>query len=486
MKMTVIEEIRKKDLMAENNHPAIITSLTTISYKELKNKIQATAAYLNSLGVKQNTKAAILSGNNPDCVIYILAIWSLNACVIPLNIQLSDAELTDILNFSDAEFLFLDNDVKRNIPLKIPREAFIQAAGKPKYFRGPGMNPDGISLIMYTSGVTGKPKGVMHTLNDLINSADNSQSLLSQTQKDRWLASLPFYHIGGLSILSRTFRFGSTLIIPDSLKHTDLRNALDNFNPTLSSMVSTQLNRLIETNWKPGKELRNILLGGGFVDEELIKEAVSAGCIISNVYGSTETSAFVTANNPEMVKLKPLSAGKALGENKIFIADEELNQVEPGTPGEILVEGNSLFHGYYKDGESTGQKLIDGKYRTGDIGFIDEEGDLFVQARRTDLIITGGENVNALEVENVLNKMSAIGDSCVFALPDKEWGQIVAAAVVLKNKISLIEIAEFMKGKIASYKIPKRFFPVDKIPKSSLEKIMREKVKEEIEILINL
>lgn len=484
--MNIPEDIVKLDFKADDAHPVIITSLTTISYREFKGKIKSTASYLGSLGVKQNTKAAILSDNNLEYVIYILALWSLNACVIPLNTKLSDKELIEILNFSDSEFLFYSHDIKRKLSLKIPEEIIIQYSGEPKDYNTPGINPDEISLIMFTSGVTGKPKGVMHSLNDLINSADNSQSLLSQTQNDRWLASLPFYHIGGISIIIRTFRFGSTLIIPDSLRHTDLRYALDNLNPTLASLVTTQLKRLIETDWTPRKELRNILLGGGFADEELIKDAVAIGCPVINVYGSTETSAFVTANRQEKVKLKPLSAGRALGGNKIFIADEELKQVNSGTSGEIMIEGNSLFHGYYKDEEPTNQNLIDGKYHTGDIGFIDEEGDLFVQARRTDLIVTGGENVNALEVENVLNKIPGISDSCVFALPDREWGQIVAAAVVMTSKISLIDIAEFMKGKIAGFKIPKRFFPVEIIPRSSLGKILREKVREEIEILINL
>ena len=130
------------------------------------------------------------------------------------------------------------------------------------------------------------------------------------------------------------------------------------------------------------------------------------------------------------------------------------------------------------------EKLKNGKFLTGDIGYKDKDGDLFVEARRTDLIITGGENVNPLEVENALNKLPGIADCCVFALPDMEWGQTVAAAVVMEKEISLQEIAEFLKGKIAGYKIPKRFFPVEKIPRTSLGKILREKVKEEIEILL--
>ncbi len=129
------------------------------------------------------------------------------------------------------------------------------------------------------------------------------------------------------------------------------------------------------------------------------------------------------------------------------------------------------------------KKLTGKGYLTGDVGYIDDEGSLFVEARRTDLIITGGENVNPLEVENALNKMPGIAESCVFAMPDKEWGQLVAAAVVLEINVSIKDIIEFLREKIAGYKIPKRFYPVESIPRSPLGKILREKVKEECEIL---
>ena len=482
--MNVFREIRTGRTQTPENHPAIVTTSDTISYSELQKKVGQTASYLRSLGIGQNTKSAILSSNNPFYVIYILALWELNSCMIPLNIRLTDTEIEEIISFSDAGFLFYDINEKRNLSVKIPANSFRSVPEQKPDYDTPGIDPDAISLIMFTSGVSGNPKGVMHSLNDLLNSADNSRDFLLQTEKDKWLASLPFYHIGGISIIIRALRSGSTLFIPDSLTTTDLRKAFDSFNPSLASLVSTQLKRLLASGWKPGKDLRNILLGGGFADEELVRDAISAGCNISNVYGSTETSAFVTANDPAGIEKKPLSAGRALGKNKISIVDSDYNLCMPGVPGEILVESNSLFHGYYKDKEISKAEPVTGKYLTGDIGYLDEDGDLFVQARRTDLIISGGENINPLEVENLINKMPGIQESCVFALPDREWGQIAAAAVVMNKNISTRQITEFMKGRIAGYKIPGRFFTVDKIPKTSLGKILREKIREEIEILL--
>jgi o-succinylbenzoate---CoA ligase len=465
------------------HHPAVISSNETYTYKQLEDKINQAALFLQSLGIGKNSKTAILSSNNSDYVILILALWQLDACVIPLNIRLTDIELTEVLKFSDSDFLLYNELEKRNLPINIPAIKFPLNIDKP-YTNGSfnQFNSSHISLIMFTSGATGKPKGVMHSLNDLINSADNSQSLLKQTENDKWLASLPFYHIGGFSIIIRALHFGSTLIIPGSLATDDIRKAFDNVKPTLASLVGTQLKRLLEDGWRPGNELKNLLLGGGFVDEELLKNALSAGCNISNVYGSTETSAFVTANSNKNVYLKPLSSGKPLGNNKLYIVDKELKKLPSYTEGEIVIESNALFHGYFKEEVVTKQKFFENKFFTGDIGYTDSEGDLFVISRRTDLIITGGENVNPLEVENILNSIPQITESCVFAMEDKDWGHIVAAAIVMKAKISIDDINSFVKGRLAGYKIPARYFQVEKIPRTSLGKIIREKIRDEINL----
>jgi O-succinylbenzoic acid--CoA ligase len=476
--MNTLRKIIKHKTGIEYDRPALITSKERISYAQLESKIHA-------LGIRQNNKIAIISSNNTDYVIYALALWELNSCIIPLNIRLTDNELKGIIKFSEADFLLVHKDEVRNLSVNVPQITYPFDSEKSHVKAElPGINTDDVSLIMFTSGVSGKPKGVVHSLNNLLNSADNSQSLLSQTNRDNWIASLPFYHIGGLSIIIRAFRFGSGIIIPDSLKIDKLKNAICNLKPAYVSLVATQLKRLLDAGWKPGNELKNLLLGGGIIDEELIKKGVSAGCKISNVYGSTETSAFVTANSGENIRIKPLSAGRTLGNNKITIIDNNLNSLPARSRGEILIEGNTLFYGYYKDAETTRQKLKDGKYLSGDIGFVDQEGDLFVIARKTDLIITGGENVNPAEVEYILNLMPGIKESCVFAQDDKEWGQLVAAAIVIESQLSAKELSEFMKGKIAGYKIPKRFYSVGKIPKTSLGKIMREKVKEDNKTLI--
>ena len=200
-----------------------------------------------------------------------------------------------------------------------------------------------------------------------------------------------------------------------------------------------------------------VFLGGGPISSVLCEEAINKSWQIIKVYGSTETCSMVTALLLNEVKQKPDSVGKALGTNKIKIKSMSKNDPDDfcgsGEVGEIVVSAQALFKKYYNDQLTTDKVLKNGWYHTGDCGWLDEDGYLYVSARREDLIITGGENVNALDVQDVLKSHSLIEDAFVFALKDDVWGQIVCAAVVSK-KISELEIINFLKENIASYKIP--------------------------------
>ncbi len=177
--MIIPGDIIRKDISRRDDRPAIITSGSEITYKELDARIRQATGWLNSIGVRRQTKAALLSSNNPHYVVLLFALWNLDASVIPLNIMMSDSELTEIINFSDAEFLFLNKDEGRQLECSIPRYDFDISLTEAAGFEAPGIDPDAISLLMFTSGVTGKPKGVMHSLNDLLNSADNSRDMLN-------------------------------------------------------------------------------------------------------------------------------------------------------------------------------------------------------------------------------------------------------------------------------------------------------------------
>ena len=465
---------------------ALVFNDKCYSYNELFIKINSVSSTLKNLGVTTNDKVALLGSNSDEFVIIILALWNIGAVPIPLNIRLLSSEIIKLTDFTECKFLLLESysifSLKnKNIKVFSFCDLFNSDHNK-KINTQFTINEKDIALILFTSGSTGNPKGVILTFNNFIRSAEIGNQIFKHQENERWLAALPFYHVGGFSIIIRSFLFGAALIIPDGLGHEELKNALYNFAPTQTSFVTTQLKRLLESKTKPNPELKHVLLGGGFLEKELVEEAISCGWNVSKSYGATETTSFVTALSSADFKNKPHSAGKALNPNKISIVDEQNNILPSSSIGEIVIESDSIAAGYLNNQQETSEKFKNGLYYTGDFGWLDEDGFLYIEARRNDLIISGGENINPIEVENEILKHPLIKEASVFGLQDDAWGQVVCAALILKQNcsITLAELNSFLSDKISSYKFPKRIFLTDKFPKTELGKIQKEKLKEMI------
>jgi O-succinylbenzoic acid--CoA ligase len=389
---------------------------------------------------------------------------------VPLNIKLLDAEINSILEDYDFKFLITDKELPSHLKkagleiIEIDEIEITDSELKSKSL--PSFEDE--AVVIFTSGSTGAPKGVVHTFSSLINSIQNGNQILKHQENDRWLASLPFYHIGGFQIICRSLFYGCSIILPQSLQTDDLAKSIREFSPTHISLVSTQLERLIHQKFIPVESLRVSLIGGGFVEDELMIEADKLGWKPYRVYGSSETGSMVTAISANEVKVKPHSVGKVLNNVEIKISDDS----------EILIKSKSLLKKYLDDEKGTSSKLIKSFYHTGDLGFVDDDGYLFIEARRTDLIVTGGENVNPLEVEKTLLKIPFVKDACVFPKQNKTWGQIVASAIVCHNSsVDGKILREILKQKLAGYKIPKEFYFVDELPRTSLGKLERNKIR---------
>ncbi len=465
------------------NLPAVISKEQTLTYSELESKVNSYASYLKETGIKNEDKVCLIGENSIEFIFIVLALWKLNAIPVPLNNKLLKNELEELIDFSKCQFVFIQNDLNKKISVPNSKTVYFPFDNfssnqtlKEEHNSESLLN--NTAVIIFTSGSSGKPKGVMLSFKNLIASAVIGNEAINYELNDKWLASLPFFHIGGFQIITRVLLFGNSVVVPQSLKNEDIVFSLNNFNPTLISFVSTQMQRLILLNYKPSTKIKDVLLGGGFIDEDLCKTALTKGWPVSRVYGSSETSSFVAYIGRDKLKDKINSSGKALSKNQILILDEKGNKLKPNQSGEIVVKSDSVMNGYLYNEEETKAKVKNGFYYTGDYGYLDKEGYLFVEARRSDLIITGGENVNPLEVEKLLNNISEIKESCVFPVADSEWGQKIAAAIVLNKKISKDKIKEVLRNNIASYKIPKLFFFVDELPKTSLDKIKRHEIKE--------
>jgi O-succinylbenzoic acid--CoA ligase len=399
---------------------------------------------------------------------------------VVLNCKLTDEELERLIIHSGSKIILTHSEFKNRmsglnkITFPLPYDTLSKI--------DPGITDadrNKTTLILYTSGTTGSPKGVMLSFNNLISSVESAGTFFNFNQNDRWLVSLPVYHIGGIQILIRSVVYGSAMIIPNSLRINDIIHAIKKFSPTQISLVPTVLSRLIEKDILPNPELKNVFLGGGPVNDELVKLAVIKGWNIIKVYGSTETSSMVTSVSVKDKPDKISSAGKPLGSNIISVIDVDGNPLPEKEYGEIVVEGDSIMQGYWINEEGTKKQLLNRKFFTGDLGFLDEDGFLFVDSRKDDLIISGGENIYPAEIEEVILGLSDVQQVCVLGLEDREWGQIVAAAIVIKKSSVLTQekIIELLKSRIASFKIPKKLIFVDEIPKTPLGKVKRESIR---------
>jgi O-succinylbenzoic acid--CoA ligase len=449
---------------------AIVSNNHQLTYKELFDQSKTIVGFLGSKQIKKNDYAPILIEDQFYFIKTIIGLWYLGAIPVVINSKLLEKEIISIIEDYGFNLLISDKHISKELNqienIKIDFHQLLHSEDIYSDISIP--NNDDEAVVIFTSGTSGRPKGVVHTFSSLIKSIENGNQILMHQEKDRWLASLPFYHIGGFQILCRSLYYGCTIVLPESLKTDDLVTAITKLNPTHISLVSAQLQKFIYLGMKASKSVRITLVGGGFVDDELMFEAEKLGWKPYRVYGSSETASMVTAISANEILSKPQSVGKPLNNVKIKISDDS----------EILIKSNSLFTKYLGDEKETSSKLINAFYHSGDLGFVDDDGYLFIEARRNDLIVTGGENVNPIEVEKAILHIVGIRDVCVFAKQDKTWGQIVACAIVKEdNFINEKMIKEILKQQLAGYKIPKQFFFTDILPRTSVGKLEREKIK---------
>ena len=451
------------------NLVALKNSENQVSYKELFTNANHLAIALIKLGIKKDNYIPLLIESGFNFIQATVALWMIGAIPVPLNTNYLNDEIYYLVD--DYEFKYLISDIsfllnKASNKTKIIYFPDLQINNENFEFKIPKLIDK--SVVIFTSGSTGRPKGIVHTFKSLINNIENAQAILKHKKGDSWIASLPFYHIGGFQIICRALFYGCSIIIPDSLSFENLVDSISKLKPTHTSLVSAQLDKLINQKITPPKTIKVSLIGGGFVDDELMFTAAKLGWKPIKVYGSSETASLITSITEREIRSKPESSGKPFKNIKIKVASDS----------EILIKSSSLFKEYLFEKKETDIKKKNGFYYSGDLGFLDKDGYLFVEARRNDLIVSGGENINPIEVEKALKSFDFIDEACVFPKPNKTWGQIVAAVVVSKNPdIDEKYLREKLKQKLAGFKIPKQIIFTDSLPKTSLGKLEREKIK---------
>ena len=308
------------------------------------------------------------------------------------------------------------------------------------------VDPEEVHCVMHTSGTTGRPKEVELTYANQRASAEASADAFPLDAGDRWLCPLPLFHVGGLAVLLRSVMAATTAVLQDGFETARVRKALESEEITLGSLVPTMLQRLREAGLSRTPGLRGIALGGGPIPAGLLDWAEAAGVPAVPVYGMTETASQVVAGSPG----RPLTG--------VELRIEE---------GEILVRGPMV---------ARGALAPDGWLHTGDLGRLDEHGLLRVEGRRKELIVSGGENVAPLAVEQALLGHPAVADAGVAGLPDPEWGEAVTAFVVLREPASADELRDWCRERLSPAAVPKAVHAVDGLPRNAAGKLLRDRL----------
>jgi o-succinylbenzoate---CoA ligase len=311
---------------------------------------------------------------------------------------------------------------------------------------------DDVHTVIGTSGTTGVPKRVELTYANHVASAAASAAALGVEPGDRWLCPLPLHHVGGLNVLIRSAINGTTVVVQRDFDAERVRATFEAGEVTLASLVPTMLVRLREAGLRRAPGLRAIALGGGPVPAGLLDWAAETGIPVVPVYGMTETCSQIVAGSPGRV-----------------LPGVEL---EIGPDGEILVRGAMV---------APGELGEDGWLHTGDLGRLDEDGRLHVLGRLKELIVTGGENVAPLEVEQALLAHPAVSDAGVAGLPDPEWGEAVTAFVVLSQPAGEGELRDWCRERLEPFKVPKAIRVVERLPRGAGGKLLRDRLAGELQ-----
>lgn len=453
----------------------------------------STAKRLKTLQINNGDFVGVLLPNQPQTIFTLFALQLLGVRTVILNNRLTAEELVYQLRDSKATYLLstrkwgTKNDVLKNTLRSVPIVFMedVEDLEETNFVVAETFSLGEICTVMYTSGTTGNPKGVKQTYGNHWWSAVGSVLNLGLREEDCWLIAVPLFHISGYSILIRSIVYGMTIHLLESFHEDEVNEVIMEQGITVMSVVSTMLDRMLEhlqdRVYPP--TFRCMLLGGGPAPKPLLSRCKEKQIPVFQTYGMTETASQVVTLAPEYSLSKLGSAGKALFPVQLQIVTEEGNVAKPNMAGEIVVRGPNVTPGYLHQPKETANSFQDGWFYTGDIGFLDEEGFLFVLDRRSDLIISGGENIYPAELESVLLSHPDVVEAGVIAKDDNVWGQVPVAFVVLKKGATIKREAlqSFCQQHVAKYKIPKEIIVKETLPRNAANKLLRKELRRELQ-----
>ncbi len=453
------------------DHPALICRGEVWTYRTFEERIQQAARRLHARGVASGTRVAVWAGNSPDWALLAHAVGRAGGVLLPLNTRLTDHEL--LYQASHAELLLASPELaaraRQALPVGLPVLTFDGTYPGLESFWDIAPDaapvPETLDLsapqaILFTSGTSGIPKGAVITWGNQFASAEASSSVIPLAPSDRWIDCMPLFHVGGLNILYRCAMAGAAAILHERFDADAVNLAFDRDGGTVISLVASTLTRTLDARQTPlPPHVRAVLIGGGPVPPDLI-----ARCAIAlPTYGLTETCSGVTLVGLGATDADRATAGRPMAGVEIQIRSEDGTLLPPGMAGTITVRGPMVIGGYL-DPAATAKALHDGWLDTGDFGMLDAQGRLTVLTRRTDLILSGGENVYPAEIEAALRAHPAVRDAAVVAIAHPRWGQAPLAFVVRREPLETDLLSDFLASRLARYKLPAEYRFIEALP----------------------
>jgi acyl-CoA synthetase (AMP-forming)/AMP-acid ligase II len=458
------------------------------TYQELHRRSNRLAQYLLTKGVTAGDRVAHLDRNAPAAAELLLAAAKIGAVLVPLNWRLAAPELDALLDDSQAKLLFHGPAFAETAEQLSPKGTATVDDAEDCPDEDPNSDGDfeAVVLQLYTSGTTGRPKGVQTTNRNLSNLTAGLPDHWSVDESSTSLVAMPLFHIGGMGWLLVGLTCGATNVLVPQIEPASLLHTMESQHVTNAFLVPTVLQMLCavpgtaERDWSA---LRSIAYGASSITTTSLKTVLSTfGCPLHQVYGMTETTGAIVQldaadhdpGGPREHLLR--AAGKPYPWTELQIVDPATGEpLGADEIGEVLVRGTSVTPGYFANPEET-DKALDGNgwLHTGDGGYVDAEGYLFLTDRIKDMIVTGAENVYPAEVEEVLAQHPHVAEVAVFGVPDERWGEVVTAAVVARDGApDADELVAFARERLAGYKLPRTVHHIDEMPKTATGKVSK-------------
>ena len=479
-------------------------------YRAVNTRCNRTANALTGLGVRPGDRIGLLAMNSVEFYETFFAVAKLGAICVPLNWRLTADELEFILNDAGvstlvfgAEFLETVAALSKRPKLTGQGEGatriatFLQIGGETAEFAEDyattcdaadatepevGGHGDDDLYIMYTSGTTGLPKGVVHT-HDTAMWGSLTMGVTSEVAfGDRYIVALPLFHVGALTPMTGNVHRGMTCVILRAFDPSLTWKLVESERVNNMLLVPAMLNFMLQVPEKDTVDrstLRWIMSGAAPVPVATIEQYMAMGIPIHQVYGMTETCGPACLTSPEDATTKIGSTGKPFVHTEVRVVDDAGNDVPPGTPGEVWISGPHMMKAYWNRPDATADTLVDGWVKSGDVAILDEDGCVYIQDRKKDMIISGGENVYPAEVENVILELEGVADVAVIGMPSEKWGESGLAIVVRGDEgLDAQSILDHCQGKLARFKQPVAVEFVDEIPRNPSGKILKRLLRE--------